>query len=377
MAHDLTIRRNGRAEMAYTGETPWHGLGASLAPGAGMDAWRDAAGMDWQILRAAVRYPTNPDDANNPAAWRRMEDRHVLIRSDNGNALGVVSDRYQEVQPADVLDFFRELTAAQGFAMETAGTLKGGKRFWALARVAEDAAVIDARDRVGGYLLLSTSADGTMATEARLTAIRVVCQNTLSAALRSGTAGAHKTAHNRVWDADAAKAALGIAAGDARRSFAEAMDTFRGLAETPLATRDMVRMTLEAFGHDPARMTARELEDAAGKPAVAGIGHMAATGQGMAGAELRGAGPGSMWGWVNAVTQYVDHHARARSRDNRLESAWFGRGDALKSRALEMAVEAAGGGGRAVTYRDADDAGPSLGASMLDAVLAVTDPSAG
>ena len=373
MAHALTIRRNGRAEMAYTGETPWHGLGAPLAAGADLETWRAAAGMDWQILRAAVRYPTDPADAHNPAAWRRMDDRHVLIRSDNGDALGVVSDRYQEVQPAEVLEFFRELTEAQGFAMETAGTLKGGRRFWALARVAEDAAVFDARDRVGGFLLLSTSADGTLATEARLTTIRVVCQNTLRAALGAGHGGAHKTAHNRIWDADAAKAALGIQAGEARARFADAMATFRGLAETPLATRAMVRMTLAAFGHDADAMTTRELEDAAARPAVAAIGHMAATGQGLAGADYAGAGPGTAWGWLNAVTQYVDHHARARSRDNRLESAWFGRGDALKTTTLELAVAAAGGG--SVAYTTAA-AGPSAGDSLMEAVLAATDPAA-
>ncbi|MDD1847312.1 DUF932 domain-containing protein, partial [Aeromonas veronii] len=44
------------------------------------------------------------------------------------------------------------------------------------------------------------------------------------------------------------------------------------------------------------------------------------------------------WGLVNAVTEYFDHHRRARSQDNRLDSAWFGQGAQLKSHALEQAL---------------------------------------
>lgn len=44
------------------------------------------------------------------------------------------------------------------------------------------------------------------------------------------------------------------------------------------------------------------------------------------------------WGLVNAVTEYVDHHRRARSRDHRLDSAWFGQGSQLKTRALNQAL---------------------------------------
>jgi hypothetical protein len=48
---------------------------------------------------------------------------------------------------------------------------------------------------------------------------------------------------------------------------------------------------------------------------------------------------GTAWGWLNSVTEYVDHHARCTSIDNRMQSAWFGAGDALKTKALEMALE--------------------------------------
>ena len=50
------------------------------------------------------------------------------------------------------------------------------------------------------------------------------------------------------------------------------------------------------------------------------------------------AASGTAWGLLNAVTEYVDHHRRARNQDNRLDSAWFGQGAQLKHKALEQAL---------------------------------------
>ena len=47
---------------------------------------------------------------------------------------------------------------------------------------------------------------------------------------------------------------------------------------------------------------------------------------------------GTAWGLLNSVTEYVDHHRRTRSQDHRLDSAWFGQGAQLKSRALAQAI---------------------------------------
>jgi hypothetical protein len=45
---------------------------------------------------------------------------------------------------------------------------------------------------------------------------------------------------------------------------------------------------------------------------------------------------GTAWGWLNAVTEYTDHHIRATSDENRIHSAWFGAGEALKARAVDL-----------------------------------------
>ncbi len=77
----------------------------------------------------------------------------------------MVSARYQVVQPKQVLEFYRDLTEVSGYELETAGVLKAGRKFWALARTGKSSA-LKGNDVVNGYLLLATSCDGTLATTA-------------------------------------------------------------------------------------------------------------------------------------------------------------------------------------------------------------------
>jgi hypothetical protein len=58
------------------------------------------------------------------------------------------------------------------------------------------------------------------------------------------------------------------------------------------------------------------------------------SGQGR-GSELKSAN-GTVWGLVNAVTEFVDHH-RGRTSDVRIDRAWFGDGVATKEKATELA----------------------------------------
>lgn len=362
MAHELHFK-NGRASMAFTGgRTPWHGLGTDMPAGADLDDWRRLAGMDFTILETPAQFE------DRHGRFHLFPRRKVLYRDDNSAPLGLVSDGYRVVQPGQVMDFFRDLTEQAGFTMETAGALYDGQKYWALARVAADAFVLDARDRIKPYLLLTTSCDGTMATQARLTTVAVVCQNTLTMALSAGRPEV-KVSHRATFDEGDVKAQLGISADKAQAAFDESMDTFRSLARAPLGGFDMVRMTLQAFGHSPDEMDRKQLEEAAKSRGPTLVGTAAHTGRGLLGAHIGGRGPETAWGWVNAVTQYADHAAKAKSPSHRLDSAWFGEAEKMKRRALQLAVEYVGARGGPV-FTEAEEAGG--GVSLLDEVLAAT-----
>ena len=331
MAHEITTI-NGRTEMAYLGYKPWHGLGNELQAGATIEEWQTAAGMDWKIQRAIVSYAIA--HGSSPDSYMSMNDKHVLFRSDTKAGLGIVSDSFKIVQPGAVLEFFRDLTEAAGFTLETAGTLFGGKRFWALASISESASIADANDKVKGYLLLCTSCDGTMATEARYTDIRVVCNNTLSAS-RKGIAKV-KVTHRTTFHADSVKKDLGVDLAHTR--FAETMNDMRRLADTRITEQNAIMQTAELFHPGASQLAKDELIKVLNSKPVERVSQLAIDNVAI-GARLDGV-KGTQWGWINSVTQYVDHESRARSNENRLNSAWFGKGAELKETAYTMALEA-------------------------------------
>ena len=314
--------------MAYTGETPWHQLGNPLPAKQSIDVWAKEAGMDWAICETPVRYLT--EQIGSLGAIMSFNEQKVLYRSDTKAALSVVSGRYQVVQPKAVLEFYRDLTEISGFELETAGVLKEGKKFWAPARTGKEA-VLKGNDVVKGYILLATSCDGTLATTATPTTVRVVCNNTLAIAL-NGASSAIKVPHSTSFDAQAVKKQLGIAVSQ-WDSFMYRMKT---LSERKVKSHESMNYFLKVLcqtdSHvDPAQglMNERALKKV--QALYEGQGH---------GAELASAA-GTAWGLLNAVTEFVDHERRARSQEYRLDSAWFGQGASLKQRALDYALQLA------------------------------------
>ena len=314
--------------MAYVGQTPWHDLGNQLPAKQPIEVWAREAGMDWTIRETPVRFMA--DQAGALGSIMTFEDQKVLYRSDTKAPLSVVSNRYQVVQPKEVLEFYRDLVEVSGYELETAGVLKLGRKFWALARTGKESA-LKGTDVVKGYILLATSCDGTLATTATPTTIRVVCNNTLSIAL-NGATSAVKVPHSTNFDADAVKRQLGIAVSG-WDSFIYKMKT---LSERKVKTHESMNFFLKVLcqsdGHADAALG---LTNERALKKVQAL----YDGQGR-GAELAAA-KGTAWGLLNAVTEFVDHERRARNQEYRLDSAWFGQGAALKQRALDHALQLA------------------------------------
>ncbi|GAA6135185.1 hypothetical protein NBRC116188_19750 [Oceaniserpentilla sp. 4NH20-0058] len=157
--------------MAYKGSTPWHGLGNHLPANQPIEIWAKQAGMDWKIRQSPVRFITGQSDVLGEI--KSFEDKKVLYRSDTNTALSVVGNRYKVVQPREILRFYRDLNEQAGFELETAGVLKEGKKIWALARTGQSGS-LRGNAVSNGYVLLATACDGSMATTAQFTSIRVV-----------------------------------------------------------------------------------------------------------------------------------------------------------------------------------------------------------
>ena len=315
MAHELTQRADGFTEMAFVGETPWHGLGQELAEGADMETWRKASGMDWTINTSPVLF------TGNETLPVRFSGQNVLSRSDNNDPLSIVSDRYKPVQPAEVLEFFDSLVKEAGLKLHTAGTLRGGKRLWALAETGKFGEVCK-DDGVGGFLLLSTSCDRSLATTARFTSVRVVCNNTLTMA-QNEVKTMIKVPHSTVFDHEKVKLQLG--------QVSEAFGSFMEMAKH-LQAQEMNFAKADAFIKQLISPDYQIKEFELDKNRTVKALHALFAG-GALGSDIVGH---TKWGMLNAVTEYYDHHIPNRSKDTRLNNAWFGSGDRAKNKAVEL-----------------------------------------
>jgi phage/plasmid-like protein (TIGR03299 family) len=310
--------------MAYANETPWHGLGNQLPAKQPLEVWLQAAGFDWTIKETDVLF--NVAEGNGFHV-KPHPDSKVLYRSDSFAPLSVVSNRYKVVQPAEVLEFYRDLVSAGGFELETAGVLKGGKKLWALARTGQEV-MLKGGDHVKGYLLLATSCDGTLCTTAQFTSIRVVCNNTLQMAVGE-RGGAVKVPHSTTFDPDLVKRELGIGVS----AWDAFMSSIKQMADRKVHKFEAMNFLVNVLGDRDLPLSEQKNEKALNNvyALFAGSGK---------GSDLAAAS-GTAWGLLNAVTQYVDHEKRARSSDYRLDSAWFGQGASLKAVAFEEAMKLA------------------------------------
>jgi phage/plasmid-like protein (TIGR03299 family) len=319
MAHMIENNTiTGKAEIAFVAQKPWHGLGQQLTPDAPIDVWRKEAGLDWEAQVSPVMFW--PEGI---AAPQVVENKNVIFRNDTKTPLGVVSDRYKIHQPADVLDFFNTLVQSAGFSLEVAGAIKGGKRIWALANVNKEAVVLH-DDAVKGYLLLSTSFDGSAATIGQFTSIRVVCNNTLSAADSEETSSRVMLTHGTDFDSSLMRERLGIIVG----GFDGMMDKYRSFARQDVSSAYAKEFFNKLFPatFDP---ETQKLKESRGFKRVTDLFDGAGMGSNFPGVY------GTRWGLLNAVTQYIDHE-RGHNVDSRMNNAWFGNGNRMKTEAESL-----------------------------------------
>ena len=309
---------DGSYSIAYSGEACWHGLGTKVPADLTPEQMMKAAGLDWTVEKTPLFTEVN--------GQRVDVDKTALIRTTDNKVLDVVGNDWNPVQNHEAFEFFNDFIAAAEMTMETAGSLKGGKHVWALAKINESFEVVSG-DKVDGYLLFSNPHQYGKAIDVRFTSTRVCCNNTITEALRSSTVKKFSTGHRSVFNPDLAKEILGISM--------EKMNRYKEQAKYLSSKRYKDEYIVEYFNRifpvtTGAKKDEGELASRAAKKAAALIDIQP-------GADFA---PGSWWNLVNSVTFYTNHVA-SRSDDARLYSNWFGPNQALNLKAVETALEMA------------------------------------
>lgn len=314
----------------FFGENAWHGLGVPLPADSNVRHSIDDAikisGLDWKVETAPLFHhaPRVPGVRSHHA---KVEGFQAVRRKDTNAILGVVGERYHVLQNREQFDWFKPFLDAGEASFETCGALKNGTIVWVLARINRKDIEVQSGDVVRKYLLLTSSHDGSMATNVGFSPIRVVCWNTLSMAL-NGKSNLLKVRHTAK-QKDALKA-VRETINLLDQTFEATAVQYRRLAKCGIKLADLrkyVRLVLDLQDNDEANSTRS-------KNQLERIVQLCSAGVGQNPDKL------TAWGAYNGVTQYITHEY-GHSAETRLRSAWYGPGEKMNDKALRLALELA------------------------------------
>ena len=310
MAH-LIEMIDGKASMAWAGETPWHGLGTQVSNDLTPEQMLKAADLDWKVV---------PVPAYATIDGKQVDiGRSALVRDRDNKVLDVITNDWVPNQNSDAFDFFNDFIAAGEMEMHTAGSLRDGQLVWALAKVKDGFELFNG-DAVESYLLFTNPHKYGSSIDVRFTPIRVVCNNTLSLSLSRDANQVVKVSHRNEFNGDNVKEMLGVAK--------EKLQSYKEMAAYLGSKRFNDENIVDYFKRVfPVSGAKKELS----KNAEIALNII----DQQPGAEFA---EGTWWQAYNCVTFMTDH-VIGRSADTRLQSAWYGYNKGLKVKALEMATE--------------------------------------
>ncbi|MFA5158187.1 MAG: DUF932 domain-containing protein [Patescibacteria group bacterium] len=328
MAHELE-KRNGKYQTFYAGEKPWHGLGQAVDSEVTAAEAIRLAGLDWKAEK---------QDIMTCGENHTIIDTHkAVIRIDDQKFLGIVGTTYEIIQNIEAFDILDALVG-EGLAMyNCAGSLFEGKRIFITCKLPGNIQI--GPDKIDKYLVLATSHDGSLSLHMKWTPIRVVCNNTLSAAfsirgnkVRTDTVSIRHTLNykSRV---NEARELLGLTDVYYKRL----EETCDQLFNTPMADSEFVEFTKKLYeptlkddqGNLKASTRCENKRNEAFELFHTGIGMQDIL--------------NTKWAAYNAITEQVDHHRNytdsklgGNQFDSRMTSTIWGDAANVKKKALDL-----------------------------------------
>jgi len=302
MAHELETQ-NGVASFASFREPAWHNLGTVFDTEKNTKEMLVAANLNnWNVRL---------EDLEIPASLVSDKQYQYVVRTNpttntQTDVLGIVGERYVPLQNEDLFSFGDNILDGGG-RWETAGSIRGGRVvFGSLALERET--VLDPNgvaDVVKTYLLINTSHDGSIAIQASITPVRVVCANTLNVALnrtkkKDGVKQSFKIRHTQTAEGKitVARQALGMA-----NSY---MDEFDKMAHA------MIAKEISAKDFNDIILAAYPKPELDTKGAVKKWENKVDMINDIYTGEYNGMISGNAWGAFNALTERLDWYRSAR-----------------------------------------------------------------
>lgn len=153
-----------------------------------------AAGLDWEVAKCELvaKMPTININSKSEDSfiygsdmYRICPNAYATYRTDHNIPLGIVKERYTPVQNIDAFNFFDGAIGKDKAIWQTAGFFGMGERIFVSAKLPKN--ILVNGDPVENYLVFTTSHDGSSGVRILFTPIRIICQNTLNAAIKTST----------------------------------------------------------------------------------------------------------------------------------------------------------------------------------------------
>jgi len=322
----------------------WHGLGTvipdafELTPST-RDDLLSLSGLKWRALESEVLTASGQaraPDGTLISFSSQAPNHKAIIRSDTHDVLGVVGSGYTVIQNSGLANFLTELAASPSVKIETAGSIQNGRRVWMAART--PGFTINGNDPVQPYLMVTNRHDGRGPFIAKLTSIRPVCWNTLTAALGQKTPE-FRIRHTSNAASQAADAAQVL--GLALQATATLQEQATFLSSQTIGSADLSRFFLQVFEtlHGPVNPNpTTPTEERRLRSSVKTVAAMHETFDHER--SLLGA-TANRWLAFNAASKHVQSNRLREDPDTNFESLLFGTRDTSTSTLLDLALTTA------------------------------------
>ncbi|MGN7811752.1 DUF932 domain-containing protein [Flavobacterium sp. 22076] len=344
MAHHIYFNeQTGKHSFFSVKEKPWHNLGQVVEKYPTSAEAIAHAELDFEVEKRRLFTPSAPIVTQDFVDSGRLDvpDYCSTVRTDNDTVLGVVGKDYHIVQNRDAFSFFDSIVGGDGIMYETAGVLGKGERIFITAKM-PDYIRVGKDDLIEKYLFLTTSHDGSGSITAAFTPIRIVCANTLNAAMQSKTNTVRirhtSNARDRL---EQAHKVMGIY--DTLSSSLEAV--FNYWAKTRISDQEVKKLIQHAMA--PNREVLKRLQEERNEELSACFNNMVDSAFEYAmshPSQQTDTTKGTVFGAYNAVTGYFQNVRKYKDDEVKLSSILMGgtaqlRGQAAFNLCLDFAVK--------------------------------------
>jgi phage/plasmid-like protein (TIGR03299 family) len=327
MAHELNFNAKRKTySFVSNTEKAWHGLGTIVDHAMTSEEAIKLANLDFEVKQTSIHAQILDEQGNT--IYSPYEEKVANYRSDNNEVLGLVGSRYEIIQNTDAFGFFDSIIDKGEAIFQTAGALGKGERIFITAKLPEDMLV--GGEQCEKYIILSNSHNGSSAIVAGFTTVRIVCNNTLQAALGSMSNKVsivhRKGAKNQL---EQAHTLMGITS----KYMLEVEELFNQMAKTPIADNnlknyisDVMKPTYVALDEDKKDST--RFKNQVNDIYEFALGHPTQT---------TNAARGTVWGAYNSISGYYNHIKTYPSQEVKFKTQLYGTGSTIINKAFEKA----------------------------------------